>query len=230
MPEPTGEGDKDTEIAFAARLKEETAKIHQTYEDRLDDINGQLQQERESRIRLESAKPSADPEYSREELLKMVEDETKTQAQADALWEKQITDNVTKKVLGTVSHIDSQRQINRDLKEYKRLKPGITKNGSEDRDKVTEEYTYLISIGQPDNVSTELTAVRNVFGPVDKLNKKIELETHQETGTGSPPAKAEHAVLKGLDQRQKDFYSKRIEIGVYKNWDEVEKELKYKRG
>lgn len=229
MAEPEGEANKDTELAFAARLKEEKAKIEEAYGSRVEDLQEQLQQEREAR-KLDQVKPSAEPEYTREELLQMVDDEIKTQAQADALWEKQITDNVTRKVLGTVSHVDSQRQINRDLKEYKRLKPGISKNGSEDREKVAEEYAYLISIGQPDGVSTELTAVRNVFGPVEKLKKKIELETHQETGGGSPPAKVEHKVLKGLDQRQKDFYTKRIEIGVYKNWDEVEKELKYTRG
>jgi len=227
--EPEGEGNKDVEKAFAARLKSATSKIEETYESRLSDIQEQLQQEREARIRLEE-KPSAEPEYSREELLSMVEDEKITQLQADKLWEKQIEDSVTKKVLGTVSKIDSQKQINQDLREYKRLKPGISKNGSEDREKVAEEYAYLISIGQPDSVSTELTAVRNVFGPVEKLKKKLELETHQETGGGEPPPKEEHKVLKNMDTRQKDYYTKRIEQGIYKSWDEVEKELKYSRG
>jgi hypothetical protein len=227
-PDPEGEGEKDVEKAFAARLKSATSK----YDERISDLEARLQQEREERIRLESATPSKKetPVYSRDELLEFVEQEKMTQAQADRYWEDQIIQRTKKEVLGSVTQIDSQKQINNDLREYKKLKPGISRPGHEDREKVSEEYSYLLSIGQPDSVSTELTAVRNVFGPVEKLKKKIEVETHQETGGGEPPPKEEHKVLKGMSQRQKDYYSKRVEQGIYKSWDEVEKELKYTRG
>lgn len=226
--EPEGEGSKDVEKAFAARLKSATSKIEETYESRIAEIEEKLQQEREARIRLEGT-PKDEPKYTREELLSMVEDEKITQLQADKLWEQQITENVTNQVLGTVSQLNSQKQVDRDLAEYKKLKPGIAKTGNEDRTKVAEEYAYLVSIGLPQNTSTELTAVRNVFGPVERLKKTIEKETHQETGGGEPPPKEEHKVLKNLTQRQKDYYTPRIGT-IYKNWDEVEKELSYKRG
>jgi len=224
-PDPEGEGEKDVEKAFAARLKSATSK----YDERIEDLEARLQQEREERIRLEASTPKKEETYTREELLDMVAEEKITQLQADKLWEEQIEAKVTERVLGKVSQFDSSRQINHDLKEYKRLKPGIARNGSEEREKVAEEYRYLLSIGLPDDVKTELTAVRNVFGPVDKLEKKIELETHQETGGGEEPLKKEHKVLKGMDQRQKDYYAARIGT-IYKDWDEVEKELNYSRG
>lgn len=221
------EENKDVEKAFAARLKSATAK----QDEKIDALEVQLQQERDARIRLEETPPKKEEtqEYTRAELLTMVEDEQMTQLQADKLWEKQITDSVTQNVLSTVANVDSQRQVNSALREYKRLKPGISKQGSEDREKVAEEYSYLVSIGQPDNISTELSAVRNVFGPVEKLKKKIEIETHPEIGGGEPPAKEEHKVLKKMSARQKDYYSQRIGT-IYKDWDEVEEELKFSSG
>jgi len=222
---------KDVEKAFAARLASATSKDRE----KIDALEGQLQQERDllqqernDRVRLEeSRKTEKSEEHTREELLTMVEDEKLTQVQADKLWEEQITTNVTKKVLGAVAHRDSSKQVDQTLGEYKRLKPTLLKNGSEDREKVSREYEYLISTGLPNSVATELAAVRNVFGPVENLKKKLDLETHQETGGGEKPETVENDVAKGLSTRQKKYYQKRIDDNVYKDWAEVEAELKY---
>lgn len=222
---------KDVEKAFAARLASATSKDREkitVLEDQLQQERDLLQQERSDRVRLEeSRKTDEPPEHTREELLTMVEDEKLTQVQADKLWEEQITTNVTKKVLGAVAHRDSSKQVDQTLGEYKRLKPTLLKNGSEDREKVSREYEYLIGTGLPNSVATELAAVRNVFGPVENLKKKLDLETHQETGGGSPPETVESDVAKGLSTRQKKYYQKRIDDNVYKDWAEVEAELKY---
>lgn len=220
--------DKDVEKAFAARLKSATSK----QDEKIEALQEQLQQERDARIRLEVTPPKKEEtqEHSRAELLQMVEEEQITQLQADKLWEEQITANVTQKVLGAVANNDSVKQVNHDLSEYRRLKPGIAKVGSDERVQVENEYQYLISIGQPNSVSTELTAVRNVFGPVEKLKKKIDLETHQEIGGGSKPPSDEKDAIKDMTARQKAYYQTRIDNNIYKDWDEVKAELKYARG
>lgn len=226
------EEDKDVEKAFAARLESATSKLKEKLEDaeaRAQDAENRAQQEYNARIEQATEKPEKkEDSYSRAELLQMVENEQMTQLQADKLWQEQIEANVTGKILNAVNSRDNKKTVSQALNEYKTVKPELVRQGTEDREKVSEEYKYLIGIGLPDGIETELAAVRNVFGPVDKLKKKLDLETHPETGGGAPPN--ENKVADKLNARQRDYYQKRIDMGIYKDWDDVKEELKYSRG
>lgn len=219
------EKDKSVEEAFAARLKSATSKL----QSRLENAEQLLEEERNARLRLEEQSKPKEKAYTRAELLDLVEEEKMTQVQADKIWEEQITKNVTTNVLGIVKNNESKKQMSKVLGEYKKLKPDIVINGTVDREKVKSEFDYLVNdLGLPNSVETELAAVRNVFGPLDKIKKKLDLETHQETGGSKPTESKNDGPIKGLSDRQKQYYSKRIEQGIYKNWKEVEAELSYK--
>lgn len=234
--EPSNEDDSDepsteddsVERAFAARLssarEKDTAKISQLERD--------LQSERESKIRFEEQAKSNQPKetYSRAELLSMVDDGQLSQLKADSLWESQIEKNVTEKVLQQVESSNANSRVGRELDRYIEFVPDLMKDGSENRAKVAKEFSYLVSHGSPGDQSTQLAALRTVYGSIEKLSKKStqHVETHQETGGGhKPEPKTDKGLLKTLSSREKAHYEKGIEKGLYKGWDDVEKELEY---
>ena len=214
--------------AFSQRLssarEKDTAKISQLERD--------LQSEREGRIRLDEQTKSSQPKetYSRAELLSMVDDGQLSQLKADSLWESQIEKNVTEKVLQQVESSNANSRVGRELDRYIEIVPDLMKDGSEDRAKVATEFSYLVGHGSPGDQSTQLAALRTVYGSIEKLSKKStqHVGTHQETGGGlKPEPKTEKGLLKTLSSREKAHYEKGIEKGLYKGWDDVEKELEY---
>lgn len=182
------------------------------------------------------------PEPKKEELPKTltrvdlraaVEKQQLTQEEADNIWDRQLIEQA--KLAGreeartTLSVTQSGQRIDADLRQYRAAVPNAWKEGTEERAKVSEEFRYLVSIGQPDSKETELAAMRSVFGPVEKLDKarsKPSVEADEQSGAlgESEPGKKQD-VVKGLSAREKDYYGDQIKKGRYKDWNEVGKEL-----
>lgn len=171
--------------------------------------------------------------YTRADLAQLVESEQLTQVQADTLWDKQLEEKFEKRLdqrlNESINTSDINTRVNNDLNEYRAVIPDLDKP-SENRTKVEDAYSYLLSIGQPRDVSTELAAVSAVFGPLDKLKQSkatLEMQTHQETGGGkSEPGKGS-SFQDTLSAREKAYYEKGLEQGRYKDWKEVEEEMKF---
>lgn len=181
------------------------------------------------------SKPTETKTYTRGDLAQLVENETLTQVQADTVWDNQLETKFEKRLdqrlNESINASDINTKVNNDLNQYRAVIPDLDRP-SENRTKVEDAYRYLLSIGQPNDVSTELAAVSNVFGPLEKLKQSkatLEMQTHQETGGGkSEPGKGK-SFEDTLTARQKAHYEKGIDMGLYKNWDEVKEEMKYSK-
>jgi hypothetical protein len=185
--------------------------------------------------------------YSRAELSTAVEAKTITADQAEEIWAKQIREDVKREVKAEVLGVaEANRKLERvetDLNEYKRLAPEIMEEGSETRQKVREEFEYLVGLGNPGaaddpkTLQTQLLAIRNALGPLDKLrtakSARRETEAHEETGgssgSGSRRRSEPKTAWEALDKRQKEYYEGAISKGLYKDKAAVEAELKFSR-
>jgi len=203
------------------RFDEATGKL----KDELRQINEALQNEREARIRAEERQETPAETLSHAELQNQVDEGVITQAQANAIAEKQLTEKITANLRKEYSTATLTQKVGEEISKYRELLDLETH--SDDWNKIKKEYEYLVSIGQPANASTQLVAIRNKFGSLDKVRKLKETpETHQETGGNAPPETNDNPLK--LNARQKAYYEKRIGT-IYKNWDEVKEELKYAR-
>lgn len=191
-------------------------------------------------LKAQGSKPAESAKrYTIAELNAAVRAEQITQGQADELYAKQtredLKDEVTREVLSTVNSEARQERVGVDLSEYKRLAPEIMDEGSEVRAKVAEEFQYLVGIGQPRTLQTELAAIRAVLGPLEKLrvarSARREEESHEETGGGGESRNSRKAksLVDTLTAREKDYYDGMIKKGQYKDWKAVEAELQFAR-
>jgi hypothetical protein len=175
--------------------------------------------------------------YTKAQLKAAVDAGSITQEQADDQWERQREAELTARAetvaLEAVSRQTTQERITSDLSEYKRLKPEIMDPGSETRAKIADEYKYLVETGSAKSVATELAAIRAVLGPLDKLknaSKARRAPEHEEQGGSGGEGKTQktgNALVDKLDTRWRDHYDKGIKQGRYKDWKEVETELKH---
>jgi hypothetical protein len=206
---------------------------------RFKEVNDKVQQEREARIRaeerakaLESTKvPEAQKIYTRQELRQMVTENKISQDQMDEYMEAKLRAELQQDVVKVGTERDRNTKVAMEIARYKSFVPDITKDGTEDRAKVVKEFQYLVAHGQPENsTSTELAALRAVYGPVEKLEKKRvldERESFQDVGNGRKPEDKGNTPFKNLPQRYKDHYEKQIAKGIYKGWDDprIKKEI-----
>lgn len=199
---------------------------------RLDEVLGkqreteaQLQKEREERIRLEERlKPKETKAPTRAELLQAVEVGQITQAQADDAWERHIRESVRSEITEDLKKYESAKElttrVKTELDQYTQAYPNVLTHGTEDRSKVEAEFQYLRARGLPDTQSTELAALRNVFGPLSRKNDMTQQrrETHQETsGEKSPETQTKTPELPA---RYKTHYQSMIDKGLYKGWED----------
>lgn len=219
---------------------------------RLDEVLGQsrklqdeLQAEREQRIRLEERlnagggkdKPKT---YTRAELLEAVNAGTITQATADEVWEQQITTKVREDITRDITQRDAVREratrVSTEISRYKSAVPDVMDTSSDARKKVVAEFDYLVSIGQPKTVETELAALRSVFGPLERLEKRDvtreKRSSHQEGGGARPnddSGTTKNGPPANLPARYKQHYESMIGKGMYTGWDDKRLQAELKR-
>lgn len=212
---------------------------------RLDTALGQLRetrgsleqvQQRLERLEQKSASNGEGQEYTRAQLLAAVEEGQVSQAQADEIWERQIERRVERKMGEEIERrsVQSQRStlVTSELNRYKSAVPELLEDGSDVRQRVESEYTFLLSTGLNPGLETELAAVRAVLGPADRLKANPgarRQETHQETGYGSDSGTGgkDRSFKDRLSPSYRAYYDDQIRKGRYKNWKAVEDELKH---
>ena len=228
--------EKDDKPITAKQLKAALENQRRHYESRLEGQSRELEAFKAGAATKE--KPVETPKrYTRGELKAAVDASQITQEQADEVWAKQIEssaiENATAAATAAVAGRTHKERIEADLASYKRLKPEILQPG-ETRDKIVEEFNYLKSIGDPGTLETELKAIRAVLGSLDKLEKASSARRSQESeeqggagGDGRPRGGSSKKLVDHLSTDVKKTYEARIKSGLYKDWDAVEKELKY---
>lgn len=193
-------------------------------------------------VTAEAAKPKpVEPKkFTRAQLTTMVENREITQAQADAQMDFQMREEIRTEATKAATEIVSESQrksfVDTEIARYKTVAPEILDDASETRQRIKEEYNYLVAtLGDPNSVETQLKAIRSVLGPVDKLERarsgRASHESHRETGGGgeAPSRKREDGKLTydDLTPREKAHYDRLINSGVYKDKKAVNEELAF---
>lgn len=222
------------------------------YQQTLDDLDRrhaelstQLQQSREDVARLEGRLEAQPPpekpkEYTRAELREAVENETLTQDRADAIWETQLTDKVTREAAAAAraeaAALSRQEKHDAAVAKYTTAHPELADKSSAKFRRVEQKYRELLAGGQPEGRSTELVALELTLGsadiPADTTDARR--ESHAETGGsgGGKPGKPAAEGAGKVPAKYRDHYAHMIEIGQYEGWDDpkIKAELSYMKG
>jgi len=220
-------GDGITKQQLAAALNSQERKLRAEFEET-------LKRERDQ------GKANDPKPPTRAELLAMVDRGDLTQAQADALWEKQLTERVKREAAAEVGAAlgvqDRTRRVEAVLAEYREVVGDAWVEGTKERAKVAAEFKHLVEVlGYPPTKETEAAALRAAFGDVAALRasksaKAGSSETHAETGGSKPSGEGgSKDPVKALDARQRAYYQRGIDNGRYRDWDAVREELKFAR-
>lgn len=222
------------EFVPASRLKAALADQQRRHEGQLGNLRAEFEAFKAGVSKAPQDRKEAPKRFSRAELSAAVKAEQITQEQADDIFAKQVendaVEKATRAALDAVNGTTQQKGIDSDLAQYKRLEPALRDKSSEIFERATEEFRYLRERGHPDNLATELAAIRAVLGPLDKLEKaksaQRSAEHHEESGGGGEGSKAPKKVLDSMSAREKAYYQGLIDRGHHKDWAEVEKLLK----
>ena len=187
-----------------------------------------------------AAKPAETKRFTRAELRAAVDASQITQEQMDAQVELYAREDAKaearREATDVVTQDKRKDRVTKDLAQYKRLAPEILEDGHETRQRIQDEFTDLISLGDnPKDLATELKAIRAVLGPIDRLEKarggRPKTDTHRETGGADDADDGVKTpgggkLVKTLTAREKAHYSKLIGT-QYKDWADVEATLAF---
>lgn len=217
---------------------------------RTKDAEVKLQAEREQRARLEgelealrrTPPPQAappPPRYSAAQLQQMIDEGKATVGQVLAYQEetlrKELATTLDEKVQATLTATAKTSSLNQEMERYKAVVPEVIQEGTPERQKVTQEFSYLVSLGyDARDPRTELMAVRAALGSVETIQAKRAAktiptgrETMQDIQANGGAKASEPDVLKKMTAAQRQHYQRMIDRNVYKGWDEVRDELKF---
>lgn len=203
----------------------------QEMKDQLATLNTQLRTAEIDKARLEvkaeapaPAATEAPPRLTREKLQEAVDAGQITQVNMDTELARQMREDVTAEVsTGLRAEFQAEQQeraFGEQYEGYLEMKPGINVEGSDDRARVQVEYQALVKLGQPGTKGTELLAMRNIFGSLDRVEEttRQRRETHEEAGGGSRSPEGGSAGSdweKGLTGDQVAIYRHQLEKGLY---------------
>lgn len=239
---PEGGSENDDKPITARQLKAALASQKRAFDEQIAAKDRELQAFKEGVGAREPALPKV---FTRADLKAAVDAGQVTQAAADELWDQQERSRndarAAEVARATVAGEMTKERIDQEIESYKRLKPEIMDHGSETREKIQAEFNYLVSVqgmkGQgPEALKTQHAAIRAVLGPLDKLENAAKARRapegeQQSGGGGGKPAggqgNGKTPLVNKLSQRQREHYDKGIKSGRYKDWNEVEAELKF---
>ena len=203
----------------------------------------------ETKIELLSGSKKAEPaetEYSWPQLEEFIAQGKITRGEAEAHREEIIARRVANKVKGDYGQELRQttrtEALSKNINDYVAVVPAILQEDSADRQRLDEELDWLASvqgvdsskISDSERKALQLTALRNVYGPIDSLTKRTaspKRETQHELPGGTPPRRStnkDQALLDGLTLPQVTHYKKMMNAGRYRGgWKDVVEELKF---
>ena len=170
------------------------------------------------------------PVVTREQLQAAVDEGTITQAQADQETARQMREelrtDLTKDLRAEQAATQQQAALQAEFDRYVAARPDLKVDGSPDLATAMSEVAALVKLGHPNTLLTEVTALRKVFGPSERIveTTRQTRETHQESvGVGHDPAgKGGSGWKKGLSSRQVAAFEAELNKkgGQYKGEDD----------
>lgn len=237
-PEPEGEGGAEQRIpkervdAMIASAKADAQAKLAAAEERAR-LESERRRDLEARMQAISAAPAAKPEekppLTRAQLRALVDDGKISQDDMDAELERQIEARIAKRVESVHAVKDRSSKINTEIDLYMEKIPDLNDSGSDSRKRVVEEFNRLRKLEYPNDASTELLALRSVFGDPREVkipetgNQDRETDMTIHSGAGAEPTKEKAkgpGPMKGLEQHHIDYYQHGIDKGRFKGWDD----------
>lgn len=258
-PEPAIEGEEDpiastvdglsggqedlSDMVPRARLDQEISKRRDS-DSRADRLRGQIEgMSKATPPDGQPSVPSDEPRvHTRSELRELVEAGRMNEDQMEDILDRQRDDRTAKLIQNTVrTTVDTntvEQTVVSQITEYRKLRPDVMVEGSEDRQKVQNEFDFLVQSGDDaESLSTQLKALRSAFGPVDGLRSlKVvpKKESHMELSGGSgganQPGKSKEDTSRppaDLSPDERAYYDGAIRTGIYSGWAEVHAEMKF---
>lgn len=234
---PEGGSDNDDKPITAKQLKAALESQKRHYEGQLQGQRAEFESFKEGVGKREQPRVEQPKVYAKADLKAAVAAGSISQEQSDDIWERQqeaqITARAETAALNAVTASQAKERIDSDLAKYKRLAPEILDKASEERQKIVTKYRRMVANGLPDNLATELEAIEAVMGPLEKLEKARSVSRHvehdEQGGSSGERGKggSGKTLADKLAPRYKEHYEAQIKSGRYKDWKEVEAEIKF---
>lgn len=182
--------------------------------------------------------------YTWDQLQQAVQNGEITEATAQHIYSEQNKRSAeeTARRVAREERAEEQREarLNGEIAAYHSKIPDLKVEGSADFARVQSEYKNLVEMGYDDNKRTALVALSRIYGPASAIAKQSEQEpsrdTHKEGSSGPDDGGADNSEAgddafgkppSGLSKAQSRHYSRMLDQGIYKDWNEVREELKF---
>ena len=169
--------------------------------------------------------PSTPPPPTHEQLQEAVDNGQLTQAQMNQEVARQMRaelhSSISNDLRAEYAAAEQLKTVISQYDQYMALKPDVAVDGTEDRKRLQAAFKELVDLGYPSGEKrTELVAMKNVFGPLERIEETTRLrrDTHRETGGGGgghegPSSGADWE--KGLTAGQRDAFRHQLGTGLY---------------
>ena len=175
--------------------------------------------------------PPEKPALTRQEMQAGVDAGTIDQSQMDAELERQMEVRVKREVSSEQSVRERATKIGDEVDGYKERIPDLMDRTSDNHKRVRDEYAALRKLDYADDRSTELVALRAVFGDLSKVKipevghteREVDTTTHAGAG-GGDDAEVKAAdgpgPIKGVAEHFVEYWTDGIKDGRYSGWDD----------
>lgn len=194
-------------------------------------------------LKVKQAAERAKPKVTRDLLRNAVEQGVISQQQSDDAWDAELIrrakDEAKQEARAEFDLSTKTKSIDSELSRYRTAVPAVWDKHSKERVAVQQAFDTLVQRfgapkDEPARLSYELTALENTFGRIDNVEKSRAIKqpakfVSREIGGNRATPDAKNP-LSGLSNVQKRYYAKMIEKRVYKDWNDVAKEISWKRG
>lgn len=215
-----------------------------------------MQEERDARIAAEtearilresrdkSDQPKAEKELSWTELKALVTDGKLSESEALEYREKVVAEKAAKaaeqRITSKLTSQSTAARIDAEIERYKDAIPDVNVLGTDERKKFDTAFRFQVEFAgmDPKSHTTQLTALREVYGPPERAVQYAKTkgkgtsgaESYADTSNGGRgPAPATKAWHDKLPAHEKAHYERMIERGRYgepaKAWDNVKAEI-----
>jgi hypothetical protein len=174
-------------------------------------------------------KPEEQAPLTRSQLRALVDEGRITQDEMDAEVERQVEARIMQRVESSHEVKDRASKINTEIDQYMERVTDLDDPTSDNHKRVRAEFAALRKRQYPNDSTTELLALRAVFGDVSKIeipetghkDREVDQTTHSGAGgeAGEEPSSGP-GPLKGLKPEFVEHYQKGIDAGRYKGWDD----------
>jgi len=175
-------------------------------------------------------------QYTRAQLAAAVENEKISQAEADAIFDKQQDQRVQDTTISIINQNTQEQRIQGNIDKYKEFDADLNDSTSDAYRQVASEVAeqcQLLNLEAP-TLALELNALKSVYGPVSRLKpNQRDRQTHQDISTNEGNDKPGDVTLnddgspKGLSKDEKIYYQDLINKKIYSDWKQVEEEMKH---